>query len=120
MNPPAPNELVAMERELAAGDGETYKRLLAEDATVIVPGQVLGKEATADAIDAAGGWDRFAIEDEVEVQLTDDVALITYRFTGARGDFEYDAQLTSVYRRDPDGRRHLVLHQQTPSGAPDG
>ena len=45
--------LLALERELAEGDGDTYRRLLTDDAVVVVPGMSLTKAETAEAMD---GW----------------------------------------------------------------
>ena len=110
----ATDDLIAIEHELAAGDGSAYRRHLRDDAVVIVPGATLDKEATIAAIDAEGGWDEFTIEREVGQRLGGDSALVTYRFHGRRGDFRYSAQLASVYAREGE-RWLLVLHQQTPT-----
>ena len=108
--------LLALERELAAGDGETYRRLLTADARVVVPGQALTKDETAQAMDASPGWDTFTLDDEAVIPLGEDAALLTYRFSGRRGsDFEYTALMGSVYVRGNDGWR-MVFHQQTPLG----
>jgi ketosteroid isomerase-like protein len=106
--------LLGMERRLAAGDGDTYREVLLDDAIVVVPGMVLDKEACAAAIDAAGRWGETTLDDPALVQPTADVAVLTYRFTGRRGSADpYVAVMTSVYaRRDETWR--LVLHQQTP------
>lgn len=109
--------LVAIEHELAAGDGETYRRYLRDDAVVIVPGETLDKEATCAAIDASGGWDEFSIDDETAVLLGGDSALLTYRFSGRRGDFRYTALLSSAYVRDGEQWK-LAFHQQTPLQSP--
>ena len=109
--------LVAIERELANGDGETYRRRLRDDAVVIVPGERLDKEATCAAIDAGGGWDEFSIEDEDAVPLGPHSALLTHRFSGRRGDFRYTALLSSAYVRDG-AEWKLAFHQQTPLESP--
>lgn len=110
------NELLDLERELAEGDGDTYRGRLAPDALVIVPGQRLDREACAAAIDASPGWDELSLSDATVRELGPDAALVTYRFDGRRGEnFVYGALMTSVYtRRDGDWR--LQLHQQTPLG----
>lgn len=105
--------ILEIERELAAGDGATYRRHLREDAVVIVPGQALDTEATVAAMDASPGWDSFEMTEERLVPLGPDAAILTYRFHGRRSDSEYTALLTSVYARD-DGPWKLVFHQQTP------
>lgn len=105
--------IIEMERELAAGDGAAYERHLSKDAVVVVPGATLDKAATVAAMNESPGWLSFEFEDERIVEVTDDVAILSYRFSGSREDEEYVAALTSVYRREEDGWR-LVLHQQTP------
>jgi hypothetical protein len=106
--------LTALERELADGDGDTYRRLLVDDAVVVVPGASLTKEQTAEAMDASPGWDAIDLADERVIRLADDVALLTYRFSGHRGDdFAYTALMGSVYVRGGDGWK-MAFHQQTP------
>lgn len=106
--------LVAIERELAAGDGEAYRKHVREDALVIVPGETLDKEGTVAAIEEAGGWDRFEVIDPRAVQLREGAALVTYLFNGIRGGFDYSALLSSAYVCDEGGTWKLVFHQQTP------
>jgi hypothetical protein len=106
--------LLAIEHELAAGDGDTYRRYLAEEAVVIVPGQVLTRDETIAAMDASPGWDDFSIEGERVLPLGDAAALLTYRFRGRRGEASYEAELSSVYVGGPDGPWKLAFHQQTP------
>jgi Domain of unknown function (DUF4440) len=106
--------LLELEHELATGGGDTYRRLLRPDAIVIVPGQALDAEATARSIDESPGWDEVALEDGRVLELADGVALLTYRFSGRRGeDFAYAALMTSGWTRGDDGWR-LAFHQQTP------
>ena len=106
--------LLALDRALAEGDGDTYRRLLTDDALVVVPGMCLTKTETVEAMDASPGWDAIELGDEQVVPLDDSVALLTYRFSGRRGDdFEYTALMGSVYvRRGADWR--MAFHQQTP------
>lgn len=105
--------LVDNERALTRGDGEVYRRLLADDAVVIVPGMVLDKPETAAAIDRSDGWDEVDIAEAQLRRPADDVALVTYRFTGQRGAQTYRALMSSAYAQR-DGHWRLVLHQQTP------
>ncbi|ADB51812.1 nuclear transport factor 2 family protein [Conexibacter woesei] len=106
-------ELSAIERELAAGDGDTYRRRLTDDAVVIVPGMRLDKAECAAAMDDSQGWDAVAFEQERAVALDATAALLTYRFDGARGSVRYTALMSSVYVRR-EGAWLMALHQQTP------
>jgi hypothetical protein len=108
--------LFALEHELGDGDGTTYDRLLTDDAIVVVPGATMTKQETVDAMNAGPGWSSLVFDGERCVPLNGDTALLTYRFTGRRGeDFEYVALMGSVYVRRPQGWR-MAFHQQTPLG----
>lgn len=107
------DELLAIDTELAQGDGATYRHHLAEDALVVVPGAVLDLAGTATAMDASPGWDEFTLTEARLGEPAPDVATIVYRFHGRRGDEIYSAVLSSTYVRR-DGRWRLVLHQHTP------
>lgn len=107
-------ELLRIEHELARGDGSTYERHLAEAAVVVIPGDVLDKPATVEAMDASPGWDEVSIGEETVRELGTDAALLTYLFRGRRGEDHYAATLSSAYVRDGDGGWKLAFHQQTP------
>jgi hypothetical protein len=105
--------LLGIEHELARGKGDVYRRHLAQDAVVIVPGASLDKEETVAAMDASPGWDEYSFEDEVVEEPRPGTVILTYRFSGRRAETAYSALLTSIYLRDPRGRWELRLHQQT-------
>jgi hypothetical protein len=107
------DELLAIERELGDGPGDAYRRHLTEDAVVVVPGAVLGREECAAAIDASGGWDEREISDARTTAIGPDSAVLTYRWRSRRGDTTYAAVMSTVYVRR-DGAWRVVLHQQTP------
>ncbi|MBI5104295.1 MAG: nuclear transport factor 2 family protein [Solirubrobacterales bacterium] len=108
------DELLQIEEELGrGGDGDAYRRHLAEDAVVVVPGAVLDREACAAAIDASAPWDEHEIADARTRMLGDDAAVLTYRWRSRRGEQAYAATMSSAYARR-DGAWRLVLHQQTP------
>ena len=107
------DELLEIERELGGGTGDTYRKHLTDDAVVVVPGAAITREQTAFAIDATPGWDEFEITEDRVVPLTDDSAILTYRWSSRRGDETYEALMSSVYVRR-DGEWKLALHQQTP------
>ena len=107
-------QLLRIEHELARGDGATYERHLAEEAIVVVPGDVLDRAATVEAMDASEGWDEVSIGEEAVRELGPDVALLTYLFRGRRGQDRYAATLSSAYIRDGKGCWKLAFHQQTP------
>jgi hypothetical protein len=105
--------LLAYERELAGGDGDTYRARLTDDAILIVPGQALDKQTAVAVMDASAGWDAVEMQSPEVRRLAGGAALLTYRFTGRRGPSRYTALMGSVYvERDGDWR--MAFHQQTP------
>ena len=108
------DHLLGIERELSGGSGDAYRRHLTEDALVIVPpGQTLDRETTVAAMDESPGWDEVSLEDARLLTLGEQAAIITYTFTGRRGENRYAAVMTSAYGQRGDEWK-LVLHQQTP------
>ena len=107
------DELLAIERALGGGTGDTYREHLTDDAVVVVPGAAITREQSAFAIDATPGWDEFEITEPRLIELTPDSAVLNYRWSSRRGDETYEALMSSVYVRR-DGEWKLALHQQTP------
>jgi hypothetical protein len=108
------DELLRIERALGGGNGDPYREHLLDDAVVVVPGMALNKEQTVEAMDSSPGWDEFEISDERVVQPSDGTAILSYRWRSRRGDETYDALMSSVYVKNPEGEWKLALHQQTP------
>jgi len=106
--------LMAIERELADGDGSAYLERLCDDAVVVLPGRVLDKEGTAAVMGHAPSWDGHDFRNGRLRVLDDDTAILTYRFEGRRGYERYDAVLSSTYVREHGGDWELAFHQQTP------
>ncbi len=107
--------LLSSERELALGDGRTYRARCAPEALFIVPGMTLDLDRCAEAMDDSPGWDEVEMTDARLVPVGTSAAAVVYRFTGRRGETVYRASMSSVYAVGEDGPR-LVLHQQTPLG----
>jgi hypothetical protein len=105
--------LLGIESALAAGGADAYRQHLADEALVVVPGTVLDREATIEAIASSPGWDVATMDDARSLRLDDDTAVLTYRFDGRRGDQAYVALLSSVYVQR-EGRWRMAFHQQTP------
>jgi len=106
-------DLLRIERELAPGDADAYRRHLAPEAVVVVPGAALDRDACVAAIEQAPTWDEWTIDDPRALPLGADAAVLTYRWRSRRGDQAYAALMSSAYARR-DGAWRLVLHQQTP------
>jgi len=108
--------LLATERELATGDGDTYRRVMRPDALFVLPGMVLDAEGCARAMDVSPGWDGVALTEAQLLPVGADAAALVYTFEGRRGQEVYRATMASTYVED-DGEARLVLHQQTPLGS---
>ncbi len=107
------DEIMAIETQLAEGDDSTYRRYLAGDALVIVPGAAMTKEETVAAMAESPGWISVRLEDADFADLAAGLVLLSYDFHGERANMKYDARLTSIYRETPEGWR-MAFHQQTP------
>ena len=105
--------LLRIEQDLASASADAYRRHLAEEALVVIPGHVLDRDGCIEAIEQSPGWDEWQIAEPHALELGDDAAVLSYRWTSRRGDSRYAALMSSVYARR-DGAWRLVLHQQTP------
>lgn len=107
-------EVLAVEDELWFGGAEAYRRHLADDALVVVPGASLDRDQTIAAIDQAPRWSGLERHDERLLALGPSRLLVHYRAEASRADGQsYRALVSSVYQ-DASGRPQLVFHQQTP------
>jgi hypothetical protein len=106
-------DLLSIEHQLAGATADAYRRHLADDAVVIVPGAVLDRDGCIAAIDASPGWDAFEITGARTLPVGSDGAVLTYHWHARRADDVYQATMSSVYTRR-DGAWRLLLHQQTP------
>lgn len=107
-------DLLGIENALAGGGADQYRAHLVDDAVVIIPSQPLSKADTVAAMEQGPGWDEFSIYEPRLLEIGDDGAVLTYRFTGRRvDDQDYEALMTSANSRN-EGSWKLVLHQQTP------
>ncbi len=114
------DELLGVERAgwraLAVGADaaeEHYRRLLADDIVVLLPGGLVIADRE-EMIESMRGppWDRYELSHERVLRLGGDTAVVIYRAQATRAGKPYTAWLTSTYVRGQDGWR-LVVHQQT-------
>ena len=113
-------ELVRIEEQLWKNDAKLYYDRLTDEALLVFPETgVIGREAAVDAIldENAGGkrWAEVRFDTVRTVELTKDVALLTYRVVArwAHESAPYTALASSVYVRRDDAWK-LALHQQSP------
>lgn len=110
------DEILALEHGFFTdGSPDFYRRVVAEDARLVVPG--VGRLTKAQCVEAAahaGPWAEHEIDRMEAVAVADGVVALSYHVTARRADQPlYEAWMTSVWRRGP-GDWQLVAHQQTP------
>jgi hypothetical protein len=116
-------QLLEVEKRLWRNDAELYHDNLTDEALLVFPETgVITRDVAVDAIlveNAEGRrWAEVDFEEVRSVQLTEDVALLTYRVS-ARWEHEaseYPALASSVYVKR-EGAWKLAFHQQSPLGA---
>ncbi len=107
-------QLMAIEEQLADGSGDAYRRHLADDALVVVPGAVLDRDACAAAMDESPGWDEREITDVRTTSVSPgqrDARPTAGARAAARRSTPRSCRAST---RAGDGAWRLVLHQQTP------
>lgn len=114
-------ELLTLEEEMwranREGDGDFYDRTLRDDAMMVSPYGVAGKETVVPLIHAnKNPFIRSKISDAKVIRLNDNAAVVTYtaEWTARtdNGDVDAKALSTSVYAREG-GEWKAVLFQQT-------
>lgn len=109
--------LLEMEKSFwkSAGDQGFYRKNMAPEGKVIMSMGVLDKDGVVASMSDAEPWESFDIQNPSLVEVSDDVAALTYNATGRRKaeSDAYRANILSVYKAVEDGWQ-LVLHQQTP------
>jgi hypothetical protein len=115
------DELIQLERAAwkalsTSGEAATafYEEVLAKEVLMLLPGGMVIDDRSQ-VIDSMSGppWTSFEMSDERVLTLTDTTAVVAYKATATRDDFEYTALFNSTYVRES-GTWHLALHQQTP------
>ena len=97
----------------AAGDGDFYRRHMAEDGLLLIPFGILDKEATVAAVEDAAPWTSHQVQDLTVLVHGGAAATLCYRAEADRGGDVFRAAIASTYRREGEHWR-LVVHQQTP------
>lgn len=102
-------------QSLVDGTGRAhFKALVSDDVVVLGPGfGVASREAALDQL-SGDTWAWFRVRAPQVVEISDDVAAITYRVLARRDfDAEHQAVVSSTYRVI-DGSWRLVLRHETP------
>ena len=116
-------QLIAIEEQLWRNDTALYQQHLTDDALLVFPETgVITRNFAVEAIRAENAegrrWAEVRMDSVQSLQVTKDVALLTYRVT-ARWEHEktvITALASSLYLRH-DKFWKLAFHQQTPIGS---
>lgn len=107
-------QLLDIEKGFWHEGADYYNNHITEDAVFVFPGMRLGKEDGVAAADTAPRWDSLDITETELVELSAEIAFLTYHATGQReGEEPYTGNITTVYRL-VDGSPKMCFHQQTP------
>ena len=116
-------QLLDVEKRLWRNDAELYHDSLIDAALLVFPETgVITREVAVEAILAENAegrrWAEVNFEGIHSVELTEDVALLTYRVAARweHEESEYPALASSVYVKR-EGAWKLAFHQQSPLGA---
>lgn len=97
----------------AAGDGDRYRRHMADDGLLLIPFGILDKEATVAAVEEAEPWSSHEMEDLAVLVHGEAAVTLCYRAEADRHGAVFRAAVSSTYRRQGE-HWLLVVHQQTP------
>jgi ketosteroid isomerase-like protein len=100
---------------VAAGDAATFfAKTMTDDAFVVVPDAVLGRNELVARLQGPPSWQRYALADERLVLLDGETVLVSYRVTTDGDDVPgYRGHVTTMYRW-LDGGWALAFRQHTP------
>lgn len=111
------DELIGLERLFweSAGNPDFYQDRFADEGVMAFHVGVMTKPDVVASMAGAPEWASYTIDDPLVIEISDDVASLTYTTVAFSHDSAeaYRAALTSVYARR-DGEWVLVLHHQTP------
>jgi hypothetical protein len=111
------DELSALEEQFWKGDADFFRRHLIDDALLVLPppAGLMTKAMTVRSIGESSRWSEVTLREVNVLELSDGVALLTYRATARReaAGPRYTARVSSAFVRR-DGEWKLAFHQQTP------
>jgi hypothetical protein len=108
------SELLKIEKGFWFEGAEYYNRHIADGAVFVFPGMRLGKENGVAAADQGARWDHLDLTDEKLIEVTENVAVLTYHAKDQReGQPHYTGNITTVYRLE-NSEPKMIFHQHTP------
>lgn len=100
---------------LAGRGGDYYQRTMTDDALLIVPGAVLGRDQVRTALSAAAPLDRYELHEPAVIRLGEHAGVLVYRSTTWRGDETTDLRMSTTYLfNENNGGWSIAAHQESP------
>lgn len=108
-------QLLTIERGFWHQGADYYNQHISDNALFIFPGMRLGKADGVNAADAAPRWNQLDLTDEKLMEITKEVAVLTYHAEGRREEQEkpYTGNITTIYRLENSDPK-MIFHQHTP------
>ncbi len=103
------------ERALWIGDGNVYRRCVADDCLMVLPEHpflLSGSEAIA-AVEHTPRWSEVDLSDLRINRAQEGLIVIAYRADARRAEGSYVAYCTSTYQRVGEHDWRVIQHQQT-------
>ena len=108
------NNLILEKEKKSWMEGESYyQEILAQDAIMVFSIGVLERRKVLETVSKGPRWDTIKISEDKIIKLGDREMLLTYKVTATRGDNEYEAFVSSIYKKQDDDWK-ICFHQQTP------
>jgi hypothetical protein len=100
---------------LAGKGGDYYQRTMTQDALLILPGAVLGRDQVRAALSCAAPLDRYELHEPAVIRLGEHAGVLVYRSLTWRGDTTTELQMSTTYLFDENnGGWCVAAHQESP------
>jgi hypothetical protein len=100
---------------LAGKGGDYYQRTMTQDALLILPGAVLGRDQVRAALSSAAPLDRYELHDPAVIRLGEHAGVLVYRSLTWRGDTTTELRMSTTYLFDENnGGWCVAAHQESP------
>lgn len=109
------DRIIEFERALWIGEGDIYRRCVADDCLMVVPEEpfVLRGEEAIRAVEETPRWTDVELDDLQINRAQEGLIVIAYKAEARRGEERYLAYCTSTYQRTGENQWQVIQHQQT-------
>jgi hypothetical protein len=109
------DRILEFERALWIGEGDIYRRCLADDCVMVVPERpfLLSGEQAIEAVEHTPRWSEVDLSDLQISRAQEGLIVIGYRADARRGETRFTAYCTSTYQRIGESDWKVIQHQQT-------